>query len=41
MYSFGEMLLEQEVSGEIREMEFDEMWHYIVEKKKALALQSH
>jgi len=29
----GLSLPEQEVSGEIKEMEFDEMWHYIKEKK--------
>jgi len=27
--SFGESLPEQEVSGEIKRMEFDEMWHFI------------
>jgi transposase len=33
--SFGEMLPEQEVSGEIKQMEFDEMWHYIIKKKES------
>jgi hypothetical protein len=28
------MLPNPEVSGEIKEMEFDEMWHYIVKKKE-------
>jgi len=31
--SFGESLPEQEVSGEIKRMEFDEMWHFIGSKK--------
>jgi transposase len=30
--SFGESLPEPEVSGEIKEMEFDEMWHFIGSK---------
>jgi len=29
----GLLLPDQEVSGEIREMEFDEMWHFIEAKK--------
>ena len=32
--SFGESLPEPEVSGEITEIEFDEMWHFIVSKKE-------
>ena len=31
---FGESLSEPEVSGDIREMEFDEMWHFIGSKKE-------
>ena len=31
---FGESLAEPEVSGEISEMEFDEMWHFIGSKKE-------
>jgi hypothetical protein len=31
--SFGEGLPEPEVSGEIKEMEFDEMWHFVGSKK--------
>ena len=31
--AFGESLLEPEVPGDIREMEFDEMWHFIKSKK--------
>jgi hypothetical protein len=27
--------------GEIKEIEFDEMWHFIESKKQALAHQSH
>ena len=30
---FGEGLPEPEVSGEVREMEFDEMWHFVESKK--------
>ena len=33
--AFGENLPEPEVSGEIRQMEFDEMWHYIGSKKES------
>ena len=33
--AFGENLPEPEVSGEIREMEFDEIWHFIVSKKSS------
>ena len=32
---FGESLPEPEVPGEIREMEFDEMWHFIGKKKES------
>jgi hypothetical protein len=32
--SFGESLGEPEVCGEIRQMGFDEMWHFIGSKKK-------
>jgi transposase-like protein len=32
--TFGESLPEPEVSGEIRQMEFDEMWHFIRSKKE-------
>ena len=32
--SFGESLPEPEVSGEITEIEFDEMWHFLVSKKE-------
>ena len=31
---FGESLPEAEVSGEITQMEFDEMWHFIRSKKE-------
>jgi transposase len=31
--AFGEDLPEPEVSGEIKEIEFDEMWHFIKDKK--------
>jgi transposase len=31
--AFGESLPEPEVSGEITQMEFDEMWHFIGSKK--------
>ena len=31
---YGEGLPEPEISGEIKEMEFDEMWHYIGSKKE-------
>ena len=33
---FGESLPEPVVSGNIPEMEFDEMWHFIGKKKKTL-----
>jgi transposase len=33
--SFGESLAEPEVSGEIAQMEFDEMWHFIGSKKES------
>jgi transposase-like protein len=32
--AFGESLPEPEVSGEIKQIEFDEMWHYIGSKKE-------
>ena len=35
----GLSLPEQEVSGEIKEMEFDEMWPFVKEKKQALGHQ--
>jgi transposase-like protein len=38
--SFGESLPEPEVPGDITEMEFDEMWHFVGSKKQALAHQS-
>ena len=31
---YGESLPEQEASGDIQEMEFDEMWHFIGKKKQ-------
>ncbi|MCL2703336.1 MAG: IS1 family transposase [Defluviitaleaceae bacterium] len=31
--AFGESLPEPEVSGEIKEIEFDEMWHFLISKK--------
>ena len=33
--TFGESLSEPEVSGEITEMEFDEVWHFLVSKKES------
>ena len=36
----AEALPEPEVRGDIKEMEFDEMWHFIGSKKQALAHQS-
>ena len=33
--SFGESLAEPEVQGEITQMEFDEMWHFIGSKKES------
>jgi hypothetical protein len=38
---YGENLSEPEISGEITQMEFDEMWHFIGSKKKNLGHQSH
>jgi transposase-like protein len=38
--SFGESLPEPEVSGEITQMEFDEMWHFVGSKKQTLGHQS-
>ena len=37
---YGEALPEPVVPGEITEMEFDEMWHFIGQKKEALGAQS-
>lgn len=37
----GESLPEPSVSGDIQEIEFDEMWHFIAQKKQNLAHQSH
>jgi hypothetical protein len=31
----------EEIDGEIKEMEFDEMWHFIESKKQTLGYQSH
>lgn len=31
--AFGETLPEPKVSGDIKEVEFDELWHFIVSKK--------
>jgi transposase len=39
--SLGESLPEPEIPGDIEEMEFDEMWHFVGSKKQALAYQSH
>ena len=36
--AFGESLPEPEVSGEITQMEFDEMWHFIGSKKENFGL---
>jgi len=33
--SFGESLPEPEVQGEIKEIEFDEMWHFLFSKKES------
>ena len=33
--AFGESLPEPEISGEITQMEFDEMWHFIGSKKES------
>ena len=33
--AFGESLPEPKVSGDIRQMEFDEMWHFIGSKKES------
>ena len=32
--AFGQSLPEPEVPGEIRQVEFDEMWHFLVSKKE-------
>ena len=37
---FGKSLPEPAVSKEIKEMEFDEMWHLIGQKKETLAPQN-
>ncbi|MCL2005307.1 MAG: hypothetical protein FWG73_03995 [Planctomycetaceae bacterium] len=37
MREFGTSLSEPTVSEEIQEMEFDEIWHFIGQKKKTLA----
>jgi transposase len=37
---FGETLPEPTISGKITEMEFDEMWHFIGQKKETLDPQS-
>ena len=39
--SFGESLPEPEVPGDIEEIEFDEMWHFIKSKKQTLGHQGH
>ena len=36
--AFDESLTEPEVTGDIRQMEFDEMWHFIKNKKTNLGL---
>jgi hypothetical protein len=36
--SFGENLQELGVSGEIKQMEFDEMWHFIGSQKESFGL---
>lgn len=33
--AYGESLPEPEVSGDIKQMEFDEMWHFLVSKKES------
>ena len=33
--AFGESLAEPEIPGEIKQMEFDEMWHFIGSKKES------
>ena len=38
--AFGESLPEPDVSGQIAHMGFDEMWHFLGSKKKALGHQS-
>ena len=35
----GLRLPEPEIGGQVREIEFDEMWHFVEEKKQALAPQ--
>jgi len=37
---FGESLPDLAVAEDIKEMEFDEMWHFIGKKKKTLGPQS-
>jgi transposase len=36
--TFGESLPELEVSGDIQEIEFDEMWHFVKDKKTNFGL---
>jgi transposase len=36
--AFGQSLPEPEVPGDIRQMEFDEMWHFIGSKKRSFGL---
>ena len=36
--AFGESLAEPEITGEIKEIEFDEMWHFLVSKKENFGL---
>jgi predicted transcriptional regulator len=36
----AEILKEPEISAEIREMEFDEMWHFVGSKKQKMDYQS-
>ena len=38
--AFGEKLPEPEIPGNIQEIEFDEMWHFIRTKKHSLGHQS-
>ena len=39
--AFGETLPEPDVSGDITQMEFDELWHFVKSKKQTLGHQSH
>jgi len=36
--AFGESLPEPEVPGDIQQIEFDEMWHFLVSKKESFGL---